>query len=454
MRSTTLRETAAAAAAPNRLGTVAQPDDPDRLAPDDAHILGMESAVIMGHTLKLNVLAPGTAPLDVDALRAAVQARLAGQPRATQRVDTSGPDARWVAADDFDIRDHVRRLTTPVCVSRADLWRAVSGLMSEHLDRAKPLWTFDVIGPLADGREAIAARVHHAMADGIAAVKFLDGVLWDSHPERPSAPTAHPAPAEVGRFGEARRLPGAVLRELGHPTANSPLDRPITGSRELAFTVASLAEMKAIGASRPIRATVNDVLLAIVAGGLHEWLSLGEPAARRHGSVRAQIPVSLHHRDTDAAGLANHDSFMNVDLHHGESDPLTRLDRIRADTSQRKRLDDADELYDLFHALGRVKHVGTAARRLAGSPREFAVSISNVPGPRTPVSVAGRAVVNLFSSSEPALHHALRISAISCAGDVGIGLCTDPGALPDVAVLADCIGAAYATLREAAVGHP
>jgi hypothetical protein len=114
------------------LGDVARKDDPDRLGPDDAHILGMESAVITGHTLKLNVLAPGTAPLDVEALRDAVMNRLASEPRATQRVDTSGPEPRWVEATDFDIRDHVRRLTKPECLSRADLWRAVSGLMEEH----------------------------------------------------------------------------------------------------------------------------------------------------------------------------------------------------------------------------------------------------------------------------------------------------------------------------------
>lgn len=428
---------------------VAPEDVPDRLGADDARILAVESAVIMGHTLKLNVLEPGAAPLDVDALRESVLARLADEPRATQRVDTTGAAPRWVEATDFDVRDHVRRLTTPAGGTRADLWRAVSGLMAEHLDRARPLWTFDVIGPLADGTEAIAVRIHHAMADGIAGVRFLDTVLWDAHAAPQARVAAHPAPARVGRLGEARRLPGAVLRELGHPVANSPLDRPITGSRELAFTVASLAEMKAIGASRPVRATVNDVLLAIIAGGLHAWLNATNS---RHGSVRAQIPVSLHQRDEDAAGLGNHDSFMNIDLHHGESDPLRQLDRIRADTSQRKRLDDADELYDLFHALGRVKPVGNAAQRLSRSSREFSVAISNVPGPRAPVSVAGRAVVNLFSSSEPALHHALRISAISCADGVGIGLCTDPNALPGIADLAGHIEQSYAALRDAALG--
>ncbi|HNM96261.1 MAG TPA: WS/DGAT domain-containing protein, partial [Mycobacterium sp.] len=159
--------------------------------------------------------------------------------------------------------------------------------------------------------------------------------------------------------------------------------------------------------------------------------------------------VSLHHRDESAADTGNRDSFLNIDLEVDEPNPLIRLDRISAETRRRKRLDDADEMYDLFHALGRVGHLGSAVQRLAGSPREFGLSISNVPGPREAVSVSGRPVANLFSSSEPAAHHALRISAISCAGEMGIGLCTDPNALPDIARLAEAIEAAFAELDSA-----
>jgi diacylglycerol O-acyltransferase / wax synthase len=422
-------------------------EDSDRLSDDDARILNLESPTITGHTLKLVVLEPGV-QLDIDALRSAVAERLPSEPRATQRVDTAGPEARWVGAADFDIRDHVRRRAAPDCVSRGDLWRAVGELMAEHLDRARPLWTFDVIGPLGDGREAIAARIHHAMADGIAAVRFLHAVLWDPHPEPPpkkTAPGLHSV-ADTGPLGEALRLPGAVFRELGHWGSESPFDRPITGARELAFTVAPLGEAKAIGASRPVRATVNDVLLAIVAGGLREWLGSG--TAAQH--LRAQVPVSLHHRDEGAADLGNRDSFMNIDLPLAEADPLVRLDRISAETRQRKELDDAEELYDFLHAIGRVQHLGGAVRRFAKSAREFSVAVSNVPGPSAPVAVSGRRVQHLFSSSEPATHHALRISAISCAGDLGIGLCTVPNALPDLARLADAIDGSYAELRSAA----
>jgi diacylglycerol O-acyltransferase len=421
----------------------------DRLSPDDAHILNLESTAITGHTLKLVVLEPGP-PLDVDALRPAVAARLSSQPRATDRVDTSAADARWVEATDFDIDDHVRRRVDGLTASRSDLWRIVSGLMSEHLDRRHPLWTFDVIGPLDDGREAIAVRIHHAMCDGIAAVRFLDDVLFDVRPQLPTAanrPGVHAMPPALSRRDQARRMPAAVIRELGHPSARSPFDRPITVTRELAFTAAPLAELKSIGASRPTRATINDVLLTIVAGGLRTWLERHE-GVRRH--LRAQVPVSLHHRNEDATESGNRDSFMNVELPLGVRDPLAMLDLISAQTRERKRLDDADEMYDLLHALGAVRYVGKAAKRLTNSPREFSLAISNVPGPPTVVEVSGRRVQNLFSSSEPGAHHALRISAISCAGDIGIGLCTDPQALPHIARMAEAVEQAYVELRAAA----
>ena len=428
-------------------------EDTDQLSADDARILNLESTAITGHTLKLVILEPGSDPLDLAALRDCVARRLPAHPLATKRVDTTGPEPRWVAAPDFDIADHIRRVPIPDGGSEADLRSIVSTLMSEHLDRMRPLWTFDVIGPLAGGREAIAARIHHAMADGIAGVRFLETVLFDEqHPDDGLAGSPQPGlrtdTTEHRREEEALRMPGVLWRELGHPGSHSPFDKPITAARELAFSVAPMAEMKQIGGSRPDHATVNDVLLAIIAGGLREWLHADGVRARH---LRAQVPVSLHQRD-DAATAGNHDSFINVDLPLHEENPLARLDLISRETTKRKRLDDAAEIYDLFHALGRVKRLDRAVQHLAGSAREFSLAISNVPGPSAGVSIYGRRVQNLFSSSEPGAHHSLRISAISCDGDIGIGLCTDPSALPGIPELADAINRAYAELRDASAG--
>lgn len=414
-------------------------DDSDHLSPDDVRILDVESAVITGQTLKLVVLEAAAEPLDLESLRTSVSSRIRSQPRATQRVDVSSAPPRWIESADFDIGDHIRAYPGTDCATQADLWRIVSRLMSEHLDRSRPLWAFDVIGPLEDGRQAIAARIHHAMADGIAAVRFLDSLLFDDHAPAPTRPAAQILSPRASGW----RMPAAVVRELGHRGSSSPFDRPITIARELAFTGATIADMKRIGASRPQAATVNDVLLAIVAGGLRTWLEAHDTLSRH---LRAQIPVSLHRRDERVAALGNRDSFINVDLPIGEAECLTRLDRISAETRQRKQLDDADELYEFFHALGRVKRIEKVARRLAGSAREFSLSISNVPGPRSPVGVAGRRVQHLFSSSEPGAHHALRISAISCAGDFGIGVCGDPTALPHLTQLAEAIESSYREL--------
>ena len=446
----------------------------DALSADDAHILALESDRVMGHTLKLNVLSPGP-PVDLEQLRDAVSARLPHQPRARMRVDSSGAVARWVPVEAFEIRAHVRRSPVPAGGTTADQWQVVSRLMSEHLDRDRPLWSIDVVGPLADGSEAIAVRMHHAMVDGIAGVRFLQSILWDAPPpaqvdrssetggragtaQRPAAQATH----QGGLFRQARRVPGAMFRELGHPGGRSPFDRPITGERELAFTALPLAQIKAIGSSRPAGATINDVLLAVLAGALREWLTAQQTrGGRRFGDhLHAQVPVSLRRAGAGDA-LGNRDSFFNVGLPLGEPDPVVRLDRVRAQTAHRKEAGDAQELYDVVHALGRFQHLGPAVQRVVDSPREFGVSVSNVPGPRQPVSVLGQPLRHLFSSSEPAPHHALRVAAISCVGEalsgedsrpeaqLGIGLCTDPGAMTGLPDLATSIERSYDELLTA-----
>jgi hypothetical protein len=430
---------------------VSEPEQ-ERLSADDAAILALESAAIAGHTLKLIVLEPGRGPVDLERLRATVESRLDAEPRGRQRVEPAGPDrsASWIDDDSFEIDAHVRRRDGTEGLDTAGLWSVTGEIMSERLDHARPLWAMDLVGPLADGREAVVVRIHHAMADGISCIRFLGTVLWDAAPADalPEHAPARRAPRRsVAR--EALHLPGALARELGARASRSPFDRPIGPERELAFAAVPLADLKRIGAARPGHVTVNDVLLAALAGGLRAWL--GDPGARGP-RLRAKVPVSLHHRDEAAGELGNRDSFLNVDLPLSEPDPLVRLDRINAETSKRKRLGDAEELYDFFHALARVKHLASAAQHAARSPREFSLSISNVPGPRSPVSVAGRSVDRLCSVAEPADRHALRASAISCAGEVAIGLCTDPEAVPGVASVANAIEGAIAELREAAIG--
>ncbi|EST38329.1 hypothetical protein N566_08035 [Streptomycetaceae bacterium MP113-05] len=427
-------------------------EGPKRLDVDDARLLELESAAIAGHTLKMVVLEPGDAPIDVGRLRAHVDERLGPGSRGRQRVAL--PEPHWVTDGAFDVAAHVRRRVGTAGIGQRDAWTVAGQLMSERLDHRRPLWAFDLVGPLADGREVVVARIHHAMADGISCLRFLDEALWERSAGASSSSRRATGALGPGRGGgveghELRRLPATLLRELGHRARDSALDREIGAARELAVTTAPLAELKAIGASRPGRATVNDVLLAAVCGGLCAWLAA---AGERVGRLRAQVPVSLHHRDESPAALGNRDSFLNVDLPLAEPDPLARLDRISGETAVGKAAGDAQELYDLFHALARCPPLARAVGRIAAGPHGFSLAISNVPGPRTALTVAGRPVEGLYSVAEPAQRHALRISAISYAGTVAVGVCTDPRVLPGVAGLADAIGGTMAELRRAAIG--
>jgi diacylglycerol O-acyltransferase / wax synthase len=454
----------------------------DRLGFDDVEILRLESPSIAGHTLKLLLLEPSAETLDLEELRARIAGRLSRETRARQRIAfiplRLGPPA-WVDDPEFDLARHVRRREGAEGLDDAGLTAVAAEVMAERLDPSHPLWALDLVDPLADGRSAIVARVHHAMADGISSLRFLGGLLWDEKGDGPAPPAWEPDPvpsaialaadalrdqASAIPSGVARliraaanpsrwvedsralaRLPGALRRELRPGPADPELDRPIGRRRELAFADVSLAELKAIGHSRPGHVTVNDVLLAAVAGALRSWLEHG----RAEPALRAQVPVSLHQRDERGDELGNRDSFLNVDLPLGEPDPVRRLERINAETIERKQHGDPAELYDLFHALSRLRPLYRAASRATSSAHEFGLAISNVPGPRDPIAIAGRRVERLASVAEPAPHHALRISAISNAGTVTIGLCSDPEALSGLDELAAAVAASIEELSSA-----
>lgn len=404
------------------------------LSTDDARILALESDAVRGHTLKLLLLEPGPA-LDLDAVRAGVLSRLSAFPRALQRVVGSGSPA-WEDAQP-EIAAHVRRFAA---ADPTDLREVVGRLMSEPLDRARPLWTIDLVGPLADGREALAIRLHHAMADGITAVRFLDAVVFEPHDAPAHAVGIRDPDSRPSRWREWERMPLTLARELGHPGSRSPFDRPLTARRALAFADVPLGEAREVGASRPEHATINDVLLTVVAGAVRRVLERRGHLPR----LNAQVPVSLHEAGEDAAAAGNRDSFVDVDLRLHEADDLRRLDLLSAQTRERKRERDARSLDDLFHAAGTV---GTALRGLADGPREFALSVSNVPGPRVPVAVAGRRVTHVYTSSEPAPHHTLRVAAISNDRWLGVGFCVDPAAVPEVEAFADAAHDAWEALR-------
>jgi diacylglycerol O-acyltransferase len=437
----------------------------DRLNDQDAQILKLESGNVRGHTCKLVILEPrgGQAAPGVEELRRHIATRLDQAPRFRRRLAPTPlgiANPIWVDDAAFDIAKHVRPVLGGRTADRERLGEIVGGLMSERLDRRRPLWALDVLERLEDGSTALIWRIHHCMADGVTAVKLGSALLWDEDPQAGALEPAHWQPGRsygwlqllalglghrarrVGagmvraarsavsprrwreRAGRHRHDPSMLRRELGRTAVSSPLDRHIGPARSVAFASIPLADLKRIGKAHGEGVTINDVVLAGVAGGVREWLD------RRHAperGIRVKVPVSLHHHDAQADAPGNRDSYFFVDLPVAEPDPVRRLLAINRETADRKRHHDAENLY----------HLGLhpTVANWAMSPRVFTFNVSNVPGPHQPVFVRGARVRELYSLAEVAQHHALRVAAISAAGTMFFSLCADRDAVEDLDTL-------------------
>ncbi len=257
-----------------------------------------------------------------------------------------------------------------------------------------------------------------------------------------SSAQAHAAHAadEVRRRAH---LAGFLRREYARGECRSPFDGTIGTRREVAFAAVPLSALHE--AARTLDgATVNDAVLSIVAGSVGRWVRM------RHGdlgTIRVQVPVSLHH---EGDALANNDSFFSVGLPLNEPDPVARLRATHAATSERKLDRDAEYREHLLHELSGVPPLEQLLTRIERNPRRFALSVSNVPGPREPVSVLDAPVAHLHSIAEIGERHALRVSATSLAGLLCIGLCADPHLVDRLHLMAEGIEAEAQELLDAA----
>ncbi len=432
----------------------------DRLSHEDVRILKLEAGAIRGHTCKVIVLTPcGERPLPtLEAVRAHVDARLDGAPRLRKRLVSTPLRVNhpvWLDDPEFDIARHVTRVPIDKPASRSELPEIVATVMAQLLDRAHPLWHLGVIEQLDDGAMVLIWRIHHCMADGTTSMRLMSEVLWSEDPDEPRLPAsswrpeASPGTLDLLALGlkdhlsrrgarlrpparqKVRSLLGSetiVRRELAPNAVRTPLAHRAGSERRVAFSTASLHECKRAGKAIDEAVTLNDVVLALVAGGVRAWLQ--ESRGPLDG-VRVKIPVSLHQRG-EADTSANHDSYFFVDLPVAEPDPVKRVLAINRETRERKLEHDAETLYRLgTHPF--VAH-------WAMSPHVFTFNVSNVPGPAADVYVRGARVRELYSLAEIAHHHALRVAVVSAAGSLSFGLCADGAAVPDLDIIADGIG--------------
>src|SRR3984885_2400239 len=412
--------------------TPQRPDDWVPLSAEDRAILALESPTIAGHTCK--VIHLSEAAPDLAQLRARIAERIHLAPALTRRLTTGrdGPPG-WVPDPEFEVTHHVVEHHHDNPVDAAGLRRCVATLFEQRLDRDRPLWRFDLV-TLRGGHRALVWRIHHALADGNASVRYGRALLWDDAPETHMTTAQTRAQDAVDETRRRTHLASYLRREFIRSAGPSPFDGEICNRREVAFASVAFAPLRQ--AAKAIDgATVNDAVLCVVAGALRSWVQLHHG---RLGTVRVKVPVSLHH---DGDGEANHDSMFALGLPLAEGDPVTRLRVIHQRTSERKAARDAEQRELLLHRIGSVSpRLQRFAEQLERNPRRFALNVSNVPGPREPVSVLASPVRALYSLAEISQHHALRVSVTSLADQLCFGLCVDPDVVCAVETMADFIG--------------
>jgi diacylglycerol O-acyltransferase len=441
------------------LGTGERPDEagPDTgarpLSREDLSILALENETVAGHTCKV-ILLDGA--VDPRSLRTSISGRLPRAHMLSMRLGEIDGAPWWVPAHQVDMTAHV--VEAPGTGDEAGLRAAVAGIFAQHLDRSRPLWRIDVIPRRPGGGSVLVWRIHHALADGMTAMRIASAVLWDEAPVTGSqTPVTRPRTTRTRSRAPrpARPVPHhrlaallAAAREVPQPWLRSPFDGHIDARREVAFTTAGLEELHRAAAAAD-GATVNDAVLTVVAGGVRRWLE----AHHGHlGAVRVKVPVSLHTLPPpeplpgpspgppapggDRAQPGNRDSFFCLDLPLGSADPLERLAAIRRTTWARKQGHDAQHVDALMRELAHTPRLSCFAEHVLAHPRSFALNVSNVPGPRRPIRVLGVPVRALYSLAEIGERHALRVAVVSLAGTLNVGLVADPTLLADVGDLA------------------
>jgi hypothetical protein len=425
------------------------------LLEEDARILALETGPIRGHTLKVLVLEDTGDPLSMEGLRRQLAERLLDGVRWRERL-VSDPSAAsglaWEQDPGFDVARHVEAIGAGGALDDEGLRGVIAEVMREPLARDRPLWKVQGVPRLVDGRSAVLWKVHHCLADGMTVMRAGPRLLWTEEQSATSGqPAAPPAAAPTTQPSAGARLArmvgyrGLLVREFRRVWGLSPLAGDVGPERAAAWTRCDLTALRDVGGALRPHATVNDVLLAAVSGSLRGWLLT---RGRSPGVMKAQVPVSMHPAGSDDRG-GNQDSFLLVRLPISEPDAVARLTAIARATRRRKNRHDARAIYALRDSLSHAPAVvQRRLRHLVQGPHEYTLSVSDVPGPRGPISVLGRHVEAFYSFAEVAPHHGLRIAAVSLENGLYLGLLADPWLVPDLGELAGGINTELELLHD------
>jgi len=460
----------------------------DRLTAVDASFLAQEGADAHMHVGAVMIF-DGPPPAYED-VADHIRGRLHLVPRFRQKLafpplETGRP--LWVDDPSFNLEYHVRHTALPSPGSEQQLRALAARVHSQALDRNKPLWEMWLVQGLEGGRFALLSKTHHALVDGISGVD-LATVLFDLRPEaapvehsdqpwRPQKPpsaldmAARGARGLIGLpFDAAARVIGAAARPsetlhetrealegLGevvwaglNPAPETPLNVEIGPHRRLVWVRQELADFKRV--KQVLGGTVNDVVLAVVAGALQKWLR--SRGVRTEGlELRALVPVSIRARD-EHHQLGNRLAAMRAPLPVYVEDPIARLRVVRRAMDGLKESKQAvgAEVLAGMQALAPPTILAQASR-LNFSTRLFNLLVTNVPGPQFPLYVLGRRLEDLFPVAFLPKRHALAVAIMSYDGGMDFGLLGDYDAMPDLEQLGDMFVASLDELLAAAAAE-
>jgi diacylglycerol O-acyltransferase len=452
----------------------------DRMNPMDAWFLYAEDDGV-NHMHILSFIFLEGPPPPYEELLELIRSKLPLLPRYRQVIRTMPLQVGrpiWVDDANFGLEYHVRQTALPQPGDEAALERLVSRVMSQRLDRSRPLWELWSVEGLADGRWVLISKLHHAMVDGVSGADMISIMLDKApHPEatEPVAWKPAPGPTDLELLGDAAggvvRSPGKLLRgvvaaargpvesaqtalaglALGQRAAQggsaSSLNGPIGPSRRYTWTSYALEDVKRV--RRAVGGTLNDVVVATATRGFRDLLlSRGEPLDGR--TVRVIIPIALHARDARGTAVAggfyeNRITGVIADLPVGVEDPLERARLIREQLTMLK----ASKQGAAGDAITKLAGFAPATflalgQRAAAQMHQSRVNsvVSNVPGPQVPLYAVGRRVLAAYPSP-PIFPVGARVgvAVFSYDGNLHFGVIADYSTVPDVHVLRDGIRA-------------
>lgn len=415
-----------------------------------------------------------------------IEGRLPSIPRYRQKLRTVPFDLAapaWVDAPDFDLRWHIRNTALPAPGGPAEIGRLMSRVMSQRMDRSRPLWEYWFCEGLAEGRWALLSKLHHSVVDGVSGTDLYRLILdatpvpgpaladdWRPEPA-PSALSftaravwdlAWTPAAAAAAFGAAIRSPRRLLRRTSRaarglltmtgalrPVHGSSLVGPLDGSRRYTWTTVALDDVRTV--RHRFGGTVNDVALAAVTGGFRRLLlSRGEEPGPR--TVRSLVPVSTR-EPGDESIPDNRVSLMLPCLPVDLSDPVDRLAGVQEGLQALRSAGEPEAGASLTTVAEYEPFPPVAmGMRLAFHlpQRQIATVTTNVPGPRKTLYGLGRELREILPYVPIAERVRVGVAMFSYRDALTFGITSDYGSVPDIEVLASGISESMAELVAAA----